>query len=200
MTVPAHAALPPPAPHQGRFGAGKGVSPYRRVSASGAASKRLSARGSEAGPCPRVVTSLRYARVAAAEGGGWVVETLPPGGSRWSYEVAADQLDEAIERAARCEVEARFREAHSRMPIDERTALVYVRGRWALETRSAFRGERSRGRTWPSVYRALCSARAGGVRSHGADPYRRALVAAHLATVAALRERLPAELPGGEGA
>jgi hypothetical protein len=58
--------------------------------------------------------------------------------------------------------------------------------RWWLETKSRGRGEATRGKSWPNIYRALSSGTRGGIAGQHADPIRRALWDVHLETVAAL--------------
>jgi hypothetical protein len=148
-----------------------------------------SAQGVDGGvsgpPDGQVMIETREVRIVARDG-GYVLETRRAG--NWHREVGCDTLDEAVETAARQQVERRFRSGHHRIPLSDRTALVFVRQRWWLERSAKFRGGTTRGKSWPNIYRALCSGTRGGIAGQHAEPIRRALWDVHLETVAALRD------------
>ena len=138
-----------------------------------------------------VVIQRRSARIVARDG-LFVFESRR--GRGWQREVGCDTLDEAVETAARHQVEQRFRCAHARIPLTDTTALVFVRQRWRLETK---RGDRrrsvngrvvsERGKSWPNIYRALLGGVRAGLVSREAGPLRRALFRIHVDAVSELR-------------
>ena len=113
----------------------------------------------------------------------------------WQREVGCDSLDEAVETAARHQVEQRFRCAHARIPLTDTTALVFVRQRWRLETKRRDRRRSvngrvvsERGKSWPNIYRALFGGVRKGLVSREAGPLRQALFRIHVDAVSELRE------------
>jgi hypothetical protein len=152
----------------------------------GVATYPPSERSERTGPTnDQVMIHTHDVRIVASNG-GYILETRRAGD--WHREVGCDTLDEAVETAARQQVERRFRSGHHRIPLSDRTALVFVRQRWWLETKSRVRGEVSRSKSWPNIYRRLCSGTRGGIAGQHADPIRRALWDIHVETVATLRD------------
>jgi hypothetical protein len=136
-----------------------------------------------------VLTRGRDVRIVQDED-GLVVESRH--GGTWEYEFRAETLDQAIERAARHEVEQRFRVGHSRIPLDTGVTLLRSRSGWTVERHHRTLGN-SRGRTWGNIYQALLRPAHGGIKGREVEPIRRALWAMHLEAVEELRDGLPEE-------